>query len=44
MCIRLKASIPPVCRARLSSIILSKMVLAFTNVSFMDTRSAVDKS
>jgi hypothetical protein len=33
---------PPVCLARLSSIIRSKMVLALTKVSFMDTRSAWD--
>ena len=30
----------PVCRARLSSIILSKMVRARTKVSFIETRSA----
>lgn len=41
LCTGIEESIPPVWRARLSSIILSKMVLAFTNVSFIDTRSAV---
>jgi len=35
-------SIPPVCRAKLSSIILSKMVRARTNVSFIVTKSAAE--